>query len=231
MIQFNLLPDVKLEYIKAKNLKRSVIIVSMLIGGAALAIFILMFLTVNVFQKGHIGRLNKDIKEKSEKIEKTPDLNKVLTIQNQLKVLTGLHDKKPVNSRLFDFIAQIVPNKVFIGELEVDYAQSTVVFSGSTEGLDLTNKFVDTLKFTKFTYKDASNNDVNGSAFPSVVLTDFDRKEKDSTYKITATFDKQIFDVKNKITLEVPKDKTTTRSDVEVPRDFFKALPQEEKEQ
>ena len=61
MIQFNLLPDIKLEYIKAKRMKRSVILISSVVGGSAFAIFILLFLVVNVAQKQHLSNLQADL--------------------------------------------------------------------------------------------------------------------------------------------------------------------------
>ena len=63
MIQFNLLPDVKLEYIKAKRTKRSVMLVSIIATGVALGISIMLFLTVSVLQKQHINNLNNDIQK------------------------------------------------------------------------------------------------------------------------------------------------------------------------
>lgn len=43
MIQFNLLPDVKLEYIKANRAKHTVVVAASVTAAAALGIFILLF--------------------------------------------------------------------------------------------------------------------------------------------------------------------------------------------
>ncbi len=223
MIQFNLLPDVKLQYSKAKNLKRTVMVISMLVAGSAAAVFILLFMTVNVFQKTHLSHLNSDIKQKSSQLKSTKDLDKVLTIQNQLNSLTTLHDQKPVTSRLFDYLGQLVPTQVNIGKLDIDFAKTSLTVTGTTDSLGTVNKFIDTLKFTTYDY------DLNGTKkqitpFSQVVLASFSRNDKDATYQIKAVFDKSIFDSGTKGKLTVPKI-TSNRSETEKPTDLFKDLP------
>ena len=46
MIQFNLLPDVKLDYIKSKKNKHLIITSSVIVSGAALAVLIILFMKV-----------------------------------------------------------------------------------------------------------------------------------------------------------------------------------------
>ena len=95
MIQFNLLPDVKLEYVKAQRTKSTVISASFIAAGSAFAIFLLLFLIVNVVQRKSTSDLNKDIKKYHSQLTSTPDLAKIVTIQSQLKALPGLHEAKP----------------------------------------------------------------------------------------------------------------------------------------
>ena len=73
MIQFNLLPDLKLKYIKAKRFKHTAMIISFVITASTLAIFIFMFMTVYVFQKNHISAVTTEINEAQDKINKTKD--------------------------------------------------------------------------------------------------------------------------------------------------------------
>lgn len=223
MIQFNLLPDVKMQYIKAKNLKRTVMVISMLVAGSAAAVFVLLFMTVNVFQKTHLGNLNDDIKQKSNQLKSTKDLDKVLTIQNQLNSLTTLHDQKPVTSRLFDYLGQLVPTQVNIGKLDLDFSKTTIAFTGTTDSLGTVNKFVDTLKFSTYEY-DNNGSKTKVTPFTQVVLASFSRNDKDATYQVKAVFDKAIFDSGSKGTLTVPKI-TSSRSETEKPTDLFKDLP------
>lgn len=228
MIQFNLLPDVKMQYIKTKSVKRTVITVSILLAATCLAVFVLLFMTVRVFQKVHMTNLQKDIDATTAELRDIKDLDKVLTVQNQLNSLGGLHDKKPVTSRLFTFVAQTTPNQASIGKLDLDYEKTTLIISGTADALSTVNKFVDTMKFCTYTYKNTDGTDSTGNKpFKTVVLSNFGRKDKETTYEITMTFDPTIFDVSKDVKFSVPKI-TSTRSETEKPTDLFKALPQAE---
>jgi hypothetical protein len=95
MIQFNLLPDVKQQYIRAKRMKRTAIVVSFLVAASSVFVFVMLFLSVYVFQKKHIDNVNNDIQASVKTLKETPNLNKILTIQNQLNTLPSLHAQKP----------------------------------------------------------------------------------------------------------------------------------------
>lgn len=217
MIQFNLLPDVKLEFVKAQRTKRTVITSAFIATAASLGLFLLLFLTVHVIQKTSLSNLNSDIKKYSTELKQTPDLNKILTIQNQLSVLDGMHDDKSVSSRAFGFMQQVTPADITISELATDYALGTISITGQAASLDKVNTFTDTLKFATFTTAQAQKQ----KAFPNVVLSQFSRNEKDATYTITTGFAPALFSNADNISLEIPKT-VTTRSVVEQPTDIFK---------
>lgn len=217
MIQFNLLPDVKLEYIKSNRLKRSVIMLAVIISGVSIGIFILLFLMVNLLQKQQIKNQTKDIKNYSEQLENTPDLNKILTVQNQLLSLPELHDKKVVAARLFPYLTQVTPAKASISRLNVDFTANTMTITGTADSLNTVNKFVDTLKFTNFkTTTDSSDK----KAFSEVVLQTFSRDDKSASYQINLKYDPTIFYGADEVTLTVPKI-ITTRSETEKPDALF----------
>jgi Tfp pilus assembly protein PilN len=223
MIQFNLLPDVKLEYIKARKLKRMVVIVSSIVAGSALTLMILLFLGVAVFQKSHLNNLSKDINSKKGELTKTQDLDKILTIQQQLNSLPKLHDGKPVVSRLFPYIQQVTPKSVSIDSLDVDFASKTMKVSGAADSISTINTFVDTLKFTNFKTSEDKDSQASESknAFSSVVLVSFGKDDKGSSYQISLNFDPSIFDGTLDVALSVPPGKITTRSETEKPAPLF----------
>lgn len=230
MIQFNLLPDIKLQYIKAKRIKRTVIVISFLVASSSFAIFLFLFITVRFAQKGHIGRITDDIQTAQTELEKIQDLDKVLTVQNQLTSLPSLHDGKPASGRLFKYITQITPTEVSIGKTDLDFESSTINFEGASGSLSNINKFVDTLKFT--TYREVANpgdqpeSQTSSKPFSEVVLSSFEVTEDEGiTYVITLKFDPIIFDNNKEVKFIVDK-KTTTRSETEKPNDVFKALPE-----
>lgn len=219
MIELNLLPDVKLEYIRAKKTKRTVMTIAMLVSAASFGVMLLLFVVVNVIQKTHLSNLNDDIASLSQELQNTPDLTKVLTVQNQLSSITELHDKKPVASRLTNYITQVTPADVTLAELDVDFANNSMIFRGAADSLKTVNKFIDTLKFTD--YKTGSGTEAK--AFSEVVLKDFGRDDQGASYEINLLFDPVIFSSAESVSFVVPKT-TTTRSVVEKPEPLFQPL-------
>jgi hypothetical protein len=186
---------------------------AMVVAGSSLAIFILLFVTVNVLQKQHLNNLGNDIKRDSQKLQGIEGLDRVLTVQNQLNKLTELHDAKPVLSRFKEYIAQTTPAQVSYASIDVDILTSTIRFTGSADSLKTVNQFVDTLKFTKYTVGDATE---QTNAFSEVVLTTFGKDDKGASYEINLKFDPVIFASQSDVKLVVPNI-VTTRSAVEKP--------------
>lgn len=213
MIQFNLLPDIKLEYIRARRAKRLVMLVSFLVAGASVAICLVLFFTVNILQKQHLNNLSKDINRDSKKLQEIEDLDKILTIQNQLSKLTELHDGKVITSRLNGYVTQVTPQNVSYAEIEVEISDTTMRFKGSADSLKSINQFVDTLKFTK--YKIDGQDEKN--AFSEVVLADFGRDDKGASYEIKLKYDPEIFNSQNKLNQLIVPNIITTRSVTEKP--------------
>lgn len=220
MIQFNLLPDIKQEYIKAQRQKHLIVFISTIASIAAIALLVVLILVVDVWQKKSISDLNKDIKSNSSQLSSTKDLNKILTVQNQLNSLGPLHDQKAVASRLFEYISTLTPSNATISKLSIDYSKSAVTISGSADALSTVNTYVDTLKFT--TYKaEGQSGSTSKNAFSQVVLSTFGKTSQATTYTITASFDPAIFSESSTVNLTVPKI-TTTRSAIDQPTDLFK---------
>lgn len=232
MMQLNLLPDVKLEYIKARRTKHTVMLLSAVISGSAIALFILFFLVVNVVQKQHLSNLNENIEEHKKTLLAKPELSKILTIQNQLNSLTALHSEKPVVSRTYTYIQQVTPQSASMEILTVNFAEQTMKIEGNANSLVTVNTFVDTLKFTTFNSEPLEEGQgekkSNARAFSEVVLSDFaistieaeQDPNKVAKYTIILKYDPLIFSDANKVTLVVAS-KVTTRSETEKPSDIF----------
>jgi hypothetical protein len=218
MIQFNLLPDVKLQYLKARRTQHMVFTVAIIAIAASLFVLVVLIGTVDVFQKKNLSDLNRDITADSKQLENTPNLSKILTVQNQLQTLTSLHDQKPVTSRLFNFVKQLTPSDASISQLSVDFTQNTVSIMGDANSLDIVNTYVDTLKFTKYKTSDGTST----AAFSGVVLSAFSRTNSGASYTITANFDPTIFSNSSSISLTVPNI-ISTRSAIDQPTDLFKS--------
>lgn len=221
MIQFNLLPDVKIKFIKAQRLKRMVMTIAVVVSAVSLFVTISLFLLINVAQKKHLADLSEDISKKSKTLQNTEGLNEMLTVQNQLQSLDRAHDEKPVMSRLSGYIETITPANVSVSKLELKFADSSMEISGKSDQLAYINKFVDTIKFTKYTVKGVEG---EKDAFSKVVLDAFDKNENGITYTIKFTFDPTIFDTKSDVKINVPT-MTTNRSASDKPSALFEASP------
>lgn len=219
MIQVNLLPEVKLQFIRAKRLRRLITLLSVMVTGSAIVLFVLLFLTVNVWQKRTISDLGNDISALSGELKSTPDLDRILTVQSQLSSLPALHETKPDVKRLFTYLNQITPAEVTMSKLTLTFDASTIEITGSAGTLAEINKFVDTLKFTNYrTTPEAEA----VPAFSGVVMSAFSlNREGGANYGITLNFDPVIFSsIEPELKLVVPNI-VTTRSQVEQPRGTF----------
>jgi Tfp pilus assembly protein PilN len=217
MIQFNLLPDVKLEYAKTKRTKRTVILGSVAVTCLVVFIFVLLFLIVNVFQKQHISNLTQNIESKTNDLKSYSDLDKVLTVQNQLKALPGLHESKPATSRLTDYLVQLTPSEAKITDVTIDFDAGTMAINGTATKIEVVNQFADILKFT-----DYKEGEVTDKAFSEVVLPTFGVKGSDGrvTYGLQFKFKPEIFNNTKSVELVVPTI-VSTRSVTEKPTDLF----------
>jgi hypothetical protein len=210
MIQFNLLPDVKIQYIKTKRLKRFMVLAAFASSGVSLLILFLTF-SFSAVQTRHLNNLEKDIKKSISELNETPDLTKILSVQHQLNALPALYDGRPAVFRLPDYLARTTPTTIRgFGNVTLDMTNSTLITTGSADTLEQVNGYVDTLKFTHYT------TDEEGSepklAFSEVVLTSYSRDTDGTEFNVTFKFDPVIFDIKRQITLIIP-DKVTTHAD------------------
>ena len=208
MIQFNLLPDVKLQYIKAEQTRRLVIAISTILSIASVVILFLL-ISVNAFQSRHLDNLKKDIVSNSSKIQKQPDLNSILTLQNQLKSLTALHAGKPAASRLATYLNQITPPGAFISDITVNFTTQSITVVGTADSLATVNTFVNTLKAKTYTTADMTT---PKAAFAGVVLSAFGITPKESSYTINFTYDPPLFDIAQKnVSLTLTHDPAATQ--------------------
>lgn len=206
-----------------------VTLVSIIVTAVSLTLVSVLYVSVQVVQKKHLNDISDDITTQMKKLTDVQDLDKILTIQNQLASLPGLHDGKPVSSRLLGYIAQVTPvktatNYAYIASLDIDFADSSIKISGTADGLATVNKFSDSLKFA--TYK-TSQTDA-GKPFSNVVTTanrsSGTGSANETSYIIALNFDPALFSNTEVPTLTVPNI-VSTRSETEKPSAIFKESP------
>lgn len=223
MIQFNLLPNVKVEFITAKRTKRFVLVVATSVVSGSLAVVAILATVVLVWQTASLKDLDRNIKASSSDLRSQTDINKVLTVQNQLASIDELHGQKPEVARVFGYLTQVTPSKITVATLSVDFATPTFTITGQAPSLEEVNKYVDTLKFTTISNSDESSSVESGSkAFSAVVLSSYSIDGSGASFSITLTYEPLIFSsAEASIKLTVPQI-TSTRSETERPADLFK---------
>ncbi len=228
MVEFNLLPDVKVQFLKTKRIEYLAITTSIVIGAVSALVFILLFLYVDVGQKVKLDNLNSQIGNYSSQLTSNKNLNQILTVQHQLETIPSLLNNAPATSRIFGYLTQLVPVNVTISTLNLNYSTNNMSITGGADSLATVNTFVDTLKYA--TYNNSTNNTKNNSAFSQVVLSSFSYNSSGSSsgapsaqYTITFDFDPILFNRADNLKLIVPNE-TTTRSILNQPQ-LFKANP------
>jgi hypothetical protein len=206
MLQLNLLPDIKTEFIKGQKLKRTVMVISILAAGVAVGLVILTA-SLLAIQKKHLSNLDKNIAKLTSEFESTPNLEEILSVQSQLVSLPELYNGRPAVDRLPGYLDQTTPSIVRLNNLVVDFATSTIEISGTGDTLEAVNNYVDTIKYT--TYKAEVESAESLNAFKDVVLSEFGRDDEAATFTIMFVFDPNIFDITQKIQLTVPNLVTT----------------------
>lgn len=133
MIEINLIPDVKQELIKAQHVRSAVISVTILIGLASVAIVTLLAIYAFGVQTVRSALADDSIKKGSAQLAAVPDLSKTLTIQNQLTMISTIHDSTKIDSRLFDVLQEIIPpapNDVQISTFKIDSSADQITIDG-----------------------------------------------------------------------------------------------------
>ena len=133
MIEINLLPNVKRELLKTRAMRNRVISISFLVGGASIAAVVVLALILGS-QIAAEAVQNGVIKDRNDKLMAVEDLNKVVTIQNQLTKINEQHSGKKLNSRIFDVVTAVnpvAPNNVSFSDIKVNPGSKTITLEGS----------------------------------------------------------------------------------------------------
>ena len=159
MIELNLVPDVKLEYIRAQRQRAAVISISILVSIVAGAVIVLMALYAFGAQALHKKLTDDAITTEYQTYSQRQDLSKTLTVQKQMEQLSSLHNSKLMSSRLFDLAQTIVPsgkNQVKISRLTVNSEDNQITIEAEAKnGYEALEVFKKTIERTKFEYQEA----------------------------------------------------------------------------
>lgn len=151
MIEINLIPDVKLELLRAQ--RQRTVVVSFAILTAIVSVGVVVLLAVYVYGAQTLVNALADgaIERNDEKLSEIEDVSKTLTIQNQLTQIGAINDKKQMTSRIYDVLNAIVPpapNNVTISSLRIitDDEQTVKIEGQAANGyqaVELFKKMID----------------------------------------------------------------------------------------
>ena len=229
MIQLNLLPDVKKEFLRAESARRKTIAVSILVTIIAVGLTVVFAIYVYAVQNVIIFAQTQDIKNKAQQLSGVKDIDKYLTIQNQLKELSSLHNDKNNYSRLLAFLPTLnpaPPQNVTLTNLEVVSADTTINLKGTVADYGSLTTFKDTLANADYSYQSSSDGEpVTGKLFKEVVIesASYEKTANKSgvNFSIMLTYEPEVFKQANtNVSVTVPN-KETTNSVTNSPQAIF----------
>ena len=133
MIEINLIPDVKRELLRIRMMRNAVISMSILVGIVSIAIVVFCAVVLGG-QLAFELKQDSDIKSKYGELSQISDLDKTVTLQQQLGQIDRLHNDKKINSRLLSLISAInppAPNNVQISMARLNPEEKTITLEGS----------------------------------------------------------------------------------------------------
>lgn len=232
MIELNLIPDVKLELLRARRQQATVISMSILV--TIIAGGIVTLLALYVFGGQELLKFTADTTTKSEmqKLTSVKDLSKTLTVQQQIAAISSQQDQKLISSRLFDVLNATIPtdkNKVSLTTVNIDAETKTITLEGqASNGYEALEVFKKTIAGTKFSY--LQDGDKEKTIMPvATEISDSERSYGESStgervlrFKLALTYPDELFASTTKsISINPPQSKDATDSTNSVPTSLF----------
>lgn len=168
MIEINLIPDVKQEFLRAQRMRNAAVSFSIMFGIIAVGVVALIAVLLGA-QLVHENVQKDAITREFGKLQSVNGVSDLLTIQSQLESVSALNETRSMTSRAFDTVVAITPgapNDIKISNVTLNPAESTMTIEGSTSnGYTATDVFRKTILNTKVSY-------VSGDSTETVPLTD-----------------------------------------------------------
>lgn len=184
MIEINLLPDIKREFLQAQKVRNRVMATSMIAGVLSLGIVGLIIVWIGL-QAGRELLINNAINSESKKLSSVEAINEAVTIQNQLGKVNELHDKKALTSRIFNMITVInppAPNNIGIVNMVVNTEDNSIKMEAqATGGYAALETFRKTITATTISYVAADGSDEKLVEKLAADLDDTDRSYADNS--------------------------------------------------
>lgn len=240
MIEVNLVPDVKQEFIKAQRMRNTVISIATLVAiGCGVAV-VLVALYVFGAQGVRGSLADKAIDDGIGKLQDVEDFDKVLTVQNQLSSISAIHDETKLSARLFTMLAAITPrgdDKVTISRFDMDTEEGMITIEGKTaHGYKALDVFKKIILATEFVYVEEGDNETKTMALTDEII-DGDRSygedengRRSLQFSFTFSYDENLFNRQLTGEFRSPNKGNATDSALEIPGSLFAAPNSKETE-
>lgn len=181
MISINLLPDVKKDLLRVRRERNLVVTVSVIAVGVSVGILLVLGATLGGMTVAKMAT-ESSIESNEKKIDdaiKNDQLNRYLTIQNQLSQIDGLKGEQRIYSRLMDYLVALnpaAPNNATLQNVILSSSGSssssssssaggiTVTLEGSTADFASLNVYKNTLINAQISYEEESDDDADTSS-------------------------------------------------------------------
>jgi len=156
MIEINLVPDIKQEYLRSQSLRAKVISMSIFASLAAGGVVVLLATTLGG-QAIADSLADNTIKGNYNKlVNQYPNLSDIVTIQNQLANVSKINDSKQLTSRTFELLEAInpkAPDTINPNKVTVTPSTKSISIEATAEnGFNAADAFKKTILNTDIVY-------------------------------------------------------------------------------
>ncbi len=199
MISLNLLPDVKKDLLRVRRERNLVVSISVVVVGASIGVLLLLSGTLGVLvaTKALMENGIKNDEQTIKQAQKKKQLDKYITIQNQLKQIGKLKSDQQVYSRLMDYLTQLnpaAPNNVQISSATIEApagssggTSSSSSSSASADGITMTIEG----KTTNFSALDVYKNTLSKAQLSYEVEEEDTSSDSESSANSDGTYSKE----------------------------------------
>ena len=198
MISLNHLPDVKKDLLRVRRERNLVVSISVIVVGASIGVLLLLSGTLGVLvaTKALMENGIKNDEQTIKQAQKKKQLDKYITIQNQLKQIGKLKSDQQVYSRLMDYLTQLnpaAPNNVRISSAKIEAPAgssgdtSSSSSSASADGITMTIEG----KTTNFSALDVYKNTLSKAQLSYEVEEEDTSSDSESSANSDGTYSKE----------------------------------------
>lgn len=248
MIQINLVPDVKLELLRAQRQRNVVISISVLASIITVALVVVTAIYVFGVQTFRDSEAERVIDREYRALRSIEDLDKTVTIQSQLARIDQTHNEKLLTSRILSILAVAsakgTENSISISTFSVSKGEGSISLTAQTdsrgfEAADIFKKNIEAMQIVYKPYKEDGSVPKSRESEQSVKLAsdvtlsslgtvqDASGNGEAVTFNLSFKYAPEVFSVNNHIELIRGLEKgNVTDSYVRLPHNLFKEARQ-----